>query len=179
VVDEAADVLGGLDAVVNAAGGSHRSSTYDGWSVEDWNQLVTRNLSIAFFVTQAAVPHLEAAGGGAIVSISSSASIYPVPAVTPYGAAKAGINNLTMTLARELGPRGVRINAVAPGPTKAGRTWRTLTDGGREPTEEEMRTTSLGRMADVEEQAWPIVFLLSDAAGFITGTTLHVDGAHS
>jgi NAD(P)-dependent dehydrogenase (short-subunit alcohol dehydrogenase family) len=176
VVAEASAVLGGLDLLVNAAGGSHVSRTWDEWTDDDWDRLVDLNARAAFFVAQAAIPHLVAAGGGAIVNVSSIASISPVPAVLPYGAAKAGINNLTMTLAAEVGRLGVRVNAVAPGPTKSGRFITIASAGGRDPDEVAGPSTAMGRIGDADEQAWPIVFLLSPAAGYINGTTVHVNG---
>jgi NAD(P)-dependent dehydrogenase (short-subunit alcohol dehydrogenase family) len=179
VVEEAASAMGGLDAVVNAAGGSAASHTYDEWSPEDWDGLVDLNVRAAFFVSQAAIPHLVEAGGGAIVSVSSIASISPVPSVLPYGAAKAGINNMTMTLASEVGHLGVRVNAIAPGPTKSGRFLKLVTAGGRDPDEVAGPGTAMGRIGDPDEQAWPIVFLLSPAAGYINGVTLHVDGGRN
>jgi NAD(P)-dependent dehydrogenase (short-subunit alcohol dehydrogenase family) len=176
VVEDAAQALGGLDGLVNAAGGSHASRTYDQWTQADWDRLVDLNVRAAFFVSQAAIPHLINAGGGGIVSVSSRASIAPVPPVLPYGAAKAGINNLTMNLAAEVGHRGVRVNAVAPGPTKSGRYISALIDSGQDPDEVTRHVTAMGRIGDTDEQAWPIAFLLSPAAGYINGITLYVDG---
>jgi len=175
-VDEAAEALGGLDSVVNAAGGSRVSRRIEEWTPEEWDELVDLNLRVAFFVSQAAIPHMVASGGGAIVSISSSASIAAVPSVLPYGAAKAGINNMTMTMASEVGALGIRVNAIAPGPTRSGRIFRILSAEGRDQDDVQGPGTALGRVADPEEQAWPIVFLLSPAAGYVTGHTLHVNG---
>jgi len=176
VVAEAVDALGGLDLVVNAAGWSWVSHTYDDWTPEEWDRLVDLKVRAAFFVSQAAIPHLVAAGGGAIVNLSSTGSVAPVPSVLPYGAAKAGVNNMTMTLAAEVGRLGVRVNAVAPGATKSGRFLKLVTAGRRDPDEVAGPSTAMGRIGDPAEQAWPIVFLLSPAASYINGTTLHVDG---
>lgn len=176
VVDEAAQMLGGLDSVVNAAGGSWVSKAIPEWTPKDFDALVDVNLRAAFFVSQASVALLLAAGGGAIVNVSSSAGSAPVPPVLPYGAAKAGLENLTMTMASELGARGIRVNAVAPGPTKSGRFLRNITAQGLDPDEAAGGSTAMNRVGDPEEQAWPIAFLLSDAAAYVNGTTLHVDG---
>jgi NAD(P)-dependent dehydrogenase (short-subunit alcohol dehydrogenase family) len=130
------------------------------------------NLHGALFVSRACVPSMIERGGGAIVNQSSTAAYMSGSAGAYYGISKLGTNGLTMALSAELGPKGIRVNGVAPGPT--------LTDAMRQVDpkiiEGIVGTMPLGRLGSTEEQADAVLFLLSDAAAFITGQTLCVDG---
>jgi NAD(P)-dependent dehydrogenase (short-subunit alcohol dehydrogenase family) len=112
MVAQAAAVHGRLDCVVNAAG-LWTEGPSDRTSEDDWDRVVGVNLKAAYFVSSAAIPHLEATGGS-VVMISSDAGIQGNAGASVYSASKGGVSNLTRALARELAPRGVRVNAVCP-----------------------------------------------------------------
>jgi NAD(P)-dependent dehydrogenase (short-subunit alcohol dehydrogenase family) len=175
MVDDTVEAFGSLDTLVNCAGASI-SHRYDEWTPQEWDQLLALNVRAAFFASQAAIPHMVRRGGGVIVNIASIASVSPVPAVLPYGTAKAGLVNLTMTLGAEVAPLGVRINAVAPGTVKSGRMLQLLEASGRDPDEVGGDNAALGRPAERAEIAWPVAFLVSDASSYLVGQTLHVNG---
>jgi 3-oxoacyl-[acyl-carrier protein] reductase len=167
LVEEAGDV----DVLVNNAG-----LTRDGLIARmpdsDWRDVIETNLSAVFYTCRAVSRSMMKRRGGAIVNVSSIVGLHGNPGQTNYSASKAGIIGFTKALARELGGRGVRANVVAPGYIST-----RLTDE----IAEDMRTlmlqnTPLGRFGDPEDVAGAVRFLCSDAAAFITGEVLLVDG---
>jgi NAD(P)-dependent dehydrogenase (short-subunit alcohol dehydrogenase family) len=172
-VDEAADRLGGLDALVCAAAIDCAWAPTDAMDVGEWDRTLAVNLSGTFYVCRAALPHLVAAGAGAIVNVTSVAGLRAWPEDVAYNASKAGVEMLTRTIAVEYGAQGVRANCLAPGVIDAG-----MTDA-IEDLEERRRLASqhpLGRFGRAVEVAEAAVWLLSEASAFTTGTTLVVDG---
>jgi len=115
-------------------------------------------------------------GRGSIVNISSVASEVAMPGLTPYGMAKAGVNNLTRTMAAEYGKSGVRVNCVCVGFVKSDGFVRAMTAIGRDADEVAASSNAIGRAGTPEEIANPILFLVSSAASFISGETLHLNG---
>jgi NAD(P)-dependent dehydrogenase (short-subunit alcohol dehydrogenase family) len=179
VVEQTIAEFGALHVVVNNAGAGAKKSGVqpeDGPGVR-WNKLVGANFTSAYLVAAYAMPELRKVGRGAIVNISSTAAVHGNYGI--YGAAKAGVEGLTRSLAVEYAPYGIRVNCISPGWIK---TAVTLPEG--KPTseaeaqrEEWERTTSLlGRMGRPDEIAQAVLFLASDQASFITGATLIVDG---
>jgi 3-oxoacyl-[acyl-carrier protein] reductase len=167
LVDEAGD----LDILVNNAG-----LTRDGLLArmpdDDWHQVIETNLSSVFYTCRAVTRPMMKRRAGAIVNVSSVVGVHGNFGQTNYGAAKAGIIGFTKSLARELGSRGVRANVVAPGYVKT-----RLTDAIPQELQSVMLTnTPLGRLGDPEDVAGAVRFLCSDAASFITGEVLLVDG---
>jgi NAD(P)-dependent dehydrogenase (short-subunit alcohol dehydrogenase family) len=139
----------------------------------DWRALFTQNLESMFFMSQAFAAELKAQGRpGSIVSISSISGMNSAPFHIAYGAAKAAVVAVTRTMAVELGLDGIRVNAVAPGPTE--------TPASRvyvgEDLERDRQAITMGRQGHPEEQAGAILFLLSDLSSYITGQTILVDG---
>lgn len=174
-VNGAAEAFGQVDALVNNAGDNLGRPALD-FSEAEFDHLMDVNLKSVFFMSQYFARHQEAAGrGGSIVNVSSQAGCVGAPGRAPYSGAKGGVNNLTRTLAAEWATLGLRVNAVAPTFTNTPLAQSMLADN--EELERAVREKILlGRPAEPEEIAWPIVFLLSSAAAMITGHTLVVDG---
>ncbi|CAJ1503754.1 SDR family oxidoreductase [[Mycobacterium] kokjensenii] len=175
VLDAARRADGRLYGLVNVAGGAEPSTWMPSTRVTraDWRKIFTQNLETAFFMSSAIAAELVAAGSpGSIVSISSISGMNTAPFHIAYGTAKAAIVAMTRTMAVELAAAGIRVNAVAPGVTNTAAS-ATYTD---EDPERDLRAIAMGRRGRPEEQAGPILFLLSDLAGYITGQTLLVDG---
>lgn len=165
-----------LKSLINNVGANFRRSIHE-LEVDDWSKYLTLNLTSAFLMTRALMPQLlNAPGGGTIVNVSSARGIIGSPATPSYSTTKAGLLGLTRQLCAEYGDRGVRINAVCPGLVLTER----IVNRGFGPAEKELRTRVLEqRFAQPEEVAHAIAFLASDAASYITGVTLPVDGGYA
>jgi NAD(P)-dependent dehydrogenase (short-subunit alcohol dehydrogenase family) len=178
VVGQAHDALGGLEVVVNIVGVA-------GWSdllhldAEAWETDLRRNLTHHLFVGQAAARRMIADGvSGRMALVASVSGIYGAPNHAAYGAAKAGVMALARSMANEWGEHGIRVNAVAPDAIATPRVVAGFTDRGISDMNQIARDDGmpLGRWGKPEEIAGPLVFLVSDLAGFMTGQTLVVDG---
>jgi 3-oxoacyl-[acyl-carrier protein] reductase len=162
---------GDLDILVNNAGVT-RDGLLVRMSDEDWDTVIDTNLASVFYTCRAAVRGMMKKRAGAIVNISSIVGLRGNWGQTNYAASKAGIIGFTKALARELGSRDVRANAVVPGYVKT-----RLTDVlSEDATEAMLENTPLGRLGDPEDVAGAVRFLCSDEAAFITGAVLLVDG---
>jgi 3-oxoacyl-[acyl-carrier protein] reductase len=164
--------LGRIDALVNNAGVMPETPFLE-ISDEEWAGVIAVDLSAAFACSQAALPGMIARGRGSIVMISSRLGQIGWPGVAHYSAAKAGLLGLTKSLAREFGPRGIRVNAVAPGPTITEMSAEMLTG---ETGNERLADLPAGRFARPEDIADTVMFLLSDAADLYHGQTLSPNG---
>jgi NAD(P)-dependent dehydrogenase (short-subunit alcohol dehydrogenase family)/ribosome-associated toxin RatA of RatAB toxin-antitoxin module len=159
--------FGRLDGVVNNAGTiSH--IPFAQLPVEEWRRVLDTDLTGMFLVTQAALPLLG--DGSSVVNIGSRVATEGIPLRAHYTAAKAGAIGLTRSLAKELGPSGIRVNVVAPGPVQTGE------DVPPAVAERYRKLVALGRLGRAEEIAAVVVFLISDLSAFISGETIHVDG---
>ncbi len=171
-IREAADAMGGLTDLINNAGLGTAKPLLD-YTDKEWALLVGVNLTGTFHGIRAAGPIMVAAGRGSIVNNASLTGIRPTWGEGPYSAAKAGVLALTQSAALELAP-AVRVNAVAPGMVRtplteivvANDSWRQAAEAG----------TPAGRIGEAEEVAEVIAFLSSDAASYVTGQTIVVDG---
>ncbi|MFD4443065.1 3-oxoacyl-ACP reductase FabG [Nocardia sp. NPDC058519] len=169
--------LGSLDVLVNNAG-VLRDNLLFKMSVDDWDTVMAVHLRGAFLCSKAAQKHMVDNGGGAIVN-TSSVSALGNRGQGNYAAAKAGIQGLTRTLAMELGPFGIRVNAVAPGFIATEMTAATAARMGVSAEELQAKTagiTPLRRVGVPADIANVVAFLASDDAGFVTGQTVYVDG---
>lgn len=165
--------FGQIDVLVNCAGRTKRGPTLD-FSEQDWEAIIECNLTGTFRSCQVfGAPMLER-GYGRILNIASLSSFVAFQEVAAYGASKAAVSALTKSLAIEWGPRGVNVNAIAPGVFKTDLNQALLEGTGR--GQELLMRTPLGRFGRVEELAGAAVFLLSEAASFVNGEILVVDG---
>jgi 3-oxoacyl-[acyl-carrier protein] reductase len=169
LVTRVIDRFGRIDALVNNAG-----RTLVGPFLEidpaDWDDILRTDLTAAFHTSRAALPSMVERGSGTIVNIASRLGQMGVAETAAYSAAKAGLIGLTRALAREFGPRGIRVNAVAPGVTVTEMT-TDLVDS--EEGRRRLRDMALGRFGRADEVADAVIFLLSDASSLFLGQTLN------
>lgn len=170
-VNYVAKKYGRLDILVNNAGVSARESIYD-YNVEDFDKLIALNVNAVFYATKAAAPIMKSQGGGVVLNTSSMVSIHGQAAGCAYPASKFAVNGLTKSLARELAPDNIRVNAVAPGVTNTDMV-ANLPEAMREGI---CKTIPLGRIGEPEDVANAFVYLASDKASYVTGEILQVDG---
>jgi NAD(P)-dependent dehydrogenase (short-subunit alcohol dehydrogenase family) len=175
--------LGGLDALVNNAGIAGPTGAVEDISPADWRRCIDVDLTGQFLCTHHAVPLIKAAGGGAIVNMSSAAGRHGYAYRTPYSAAKFGIIGFTQSLAKELGPHNIRVNAILPGIVEGPRMDKVIRDRagqlGIDHDEMERRyleRVSLRRMVSPHDVAAMVVFLLSPMGDNLSGQSLGVDG---
>ncbi len=169
MADAVADRFGGISVLVNNAGIS-TPMALGAMSEAEISRELAVNVASVVLVTQACLPHMDR--GGAIINVSSNLAFSPLPGLTLYSAAKAAVACLTQGFARELGARGIRVNAVAPGATRTAMTaWidAATMDGIA-------AQTPLARVAEPQDIAGAVALLASSDAGWVTGRTLIVDG---
>jgi len=180
IADVEAQVGGPVDILVNNAGGVAGQAHAPIEDVTDaaWDEVVAINLSAAMALCRACAPGMKAAGGGAIVNIASGAALKAsLTGVQAYCAAKHALLGLTRQLARELGPSGVRVNAVAPGFVETNEaTARQWAAFGPERQRQIVEGIALRRLGQPAEIAEAVLFLASDRASFVTGEILSVNG---
>ena len=176
MVGAAKEHFGRLDAVACIAG-IEIDHPVDQLAIEDWDAVVDTSLKGTYLVCRAAVPLLRASGGGAIVTTGSVLGRVAMPGVTAYSAAKAGMEALTRAMAIDYAREGIRANCILPGLTDTPLVWQAVPQDELEETRAlAAAEVPLGRMAEPEEIGRVIVFLCSDGASFMTGTSVAVDG---
>jgi NAD(P)-dependent dehydrogenase (short-subunit alcohol dehydrogenase family) len=173
-VAAAADRLGGLDGLVNnaAIATGIGGKLFDEIDIETWDRVMSVNVRGTWLVTRAAAPYLRRAGAGKIVNVASDTALWGAPRLLHYVASKGAIIAMTRSLARELGPDGVAVNAIAPG--------LTIVEATDYVPEERHRlyvdNRAMPRRQMPEDVVGAVLFLLSDAADFVTGQLLPVNG---
>jgi 3-oxoacyl-[acyl-carrier protein] reductase len=180
MVDEAGRAFGRLDALVNNAGTTTGTvqADIDGLRMDDWDRVFAVNVRGLFQVTRACLPLLEAAPAAAVVNLCSIAGLRPSAQPFPYAASKAAVANLTRTLAAQLGPRGIRVNAVAPGWMEGEWMERTLEESYRRLMDRRASQTPLRRCVTPDEVAITIANLVTSNP-FVTGEIVVIDGGFS
>lgn len=167
-----AEQFGQIDILVNNAGIAARESIYE-YDEDAFDKIMNLNVKAVFNCSRAAAPYMKAQGGGCIINTSSMVSFYGQPSGCGYPASKFAVNGLTKSLARELGPDNIRVNAVAPGVTRTDMV-------ASLPAETVARIAAnipLARVGEPEEVANVFLFLASDLASYVSGSVISVDGA--
>ncbi|OON82870.1 SDR family NAD(P)-dependent oxidoreductase [Streptomyces tsukubensis] len=178
VVTTAVETLGGLDILINNAGIMDDLSATADVSDAEWERVLRVNLTAPFLMTRAALPHMLAAGRGAIVNTASEASLRGSAAGTAYTVSKHGVAGLTKSAAVLYRDKGIRVNAVAPGGTRSGIQVNAAVDT-EGPAVIGSYARNVGRVAEADELAASVVFLASEAASNINGVVLPVDNGWS
>ena len=175
--------FGGLDALVNNAGIAGPTGNLEDLSPADWRRCVDICLTGQFLCARQAIPMIKAAGAGAIVNMASAAAKHGYAYRTPYSAAKFGVIGLTQSLAKELGPDNIRVNAVLPGIVEGPRMDGVIRARAEatgvsfeEMRDEYLKNISLRRMVSPDDVATTVAFLISDAGANLSGQSLSVDG---
>ena len=169
--------FGQIDILVNNAGINVKKD-FTEVTDEDFQQVITTNLCSVFAVSREVVKQMLSKGKGSIINISSMAAIYGLPRVIAYTASKTAIDGMTRAMAVELSPKGIRVNAIAPGFIETAMTAKALnTDPERK--KKVFGRTPMGYMGKPDDIGEAALFLSSDAAKYITGVVLPVDGGNS
>jgi NAD(P)-dependent dehydrogenase (short-subunit alcohol dehydrogenase family) len=174
LVENAVRALGRVDILVNNAGTGLVTPSLD-LDPESWDRLIALDLTAPFFCAQTAARHMCKDGGGVIINISSVFGHVGVPKRAAYCTAKSGLVGLTQALATEWAEHGIRVVALSPGVTRTEMVDRNMASGSFDVSDLERRTP-LGRLAEPAEIARVAAFLASDAASFVTGTSMIADG---
>jgi 3-oxoacyl-[acyl-carrier protein] reductase len=180
VVAEVLASLGRIDILINNAGVNslHRVPIHE-YTLDDWHRIVQVDMTGLFVTSRAVIPAMLQGSGGRIVNVSSIAGLVPLRLQSAYVAAKAGVANLTRSMAAELGEHGIRVNAVAPGSTLTGPTEKLFYGDdaqSRDRAESLLAHIPLGRPGLPEEIANAILFLVAPESSYVTGAVLPVDG---
>ena len=181
--DTALERLGGLDILLNNAGIAGPTAAIEEVELCDWRKTLDINVTGQFLCAKRAVPHIKAAGGGSIVNLSSAAGRFGFPLRSPYAASKWAVVGFTKSLAIELGPSKIRVNAICPGAVAGDRINRVIqakADARGVPFEEMYQhyanTASMQTLIDPEDIANMMLFICSDAGHLVSGQVLGVDG---
>jgi NAD(P)-dependent dehydrogenase (short-subunit alcohol dehydrogenase family) len=177
VIEQTAGQFGRLDILVNNAGIIRRATVLE-TSEEDWHQVMAVNVTAVFRLSRLAIPHMIAAGGGVILNVASGWGLVGGPRAAAYCASKGAVVQLTRAMAIDHGPERIRVACLCPGDTDTPMLLREAEQIG-EPAADFLRDAAarpLGRVGRPEDIAEAALYLASDAASFVTGTTLVVDG---
>lgn len=183
MVATAVDAMGGLDVLVNNAGIAGPAASVETLDPDAWDHVLRVNLTGTFIVTQAAIPHLKRSAAGSIIVMSSLAGRFGYPNRSPYSTTKWGLIGFTKTLSRELGPSGIRVNAILPGAVDGPRLQQVFAGrasvSGRTVAQEEaaaLANQSIQRFVDPADIAGLAMYLASDAARSVSGQAIPIDG---
>ncbi|HEY8627827.1 MAG TPA: SDR family oxidoreductase [Candidatus Limnocylindria bacterium] len=172
LVEKTLEAFGGINVLINNSGGPPRGAAL-GLGPEAYESAVELLLLSVIRLTNLCLPHIEAGGHGRIVNITSSTVREPTDNLVLSNAVRPGVIGWAKTLARELGPKGITVNSIAPGRIDTERIREVYPDG---PTEDDLKTIPLRRLGAPREIADVVCFLASDRASYVTGTVIPVDG---
>jgi 3-oxoacyl-[acyl-carrier protein] reductase len=185
LIDETVKQRGGLDVVVCNAGGPPSGTVASFQDDQPWLDAINLNLMTTLRLSRAAIPHLEARGGGSITNIVSTSVKQPIAHLALSNTARTAVIGLSKTMATEYAPKNIRINNVCPGSTMTGRITslaKARADKSGKTVDEVLAEDAaaipMGRLGEPQEFANVVVFLASPAASYVTGTTLQVDGGN-
>jgi 3-oxoacyl-[acyl-carrier protein] reductase len=177
MIRAAMSAFGGIDIVVNNAGTTHKNQSLMTVSEEEFDRIYAVNVKSIYLTTLAAVPELEKRGGGSIINTASTAGLRPRPGLTWYNGSKGAVITLTKSMAAELAPRNIRVNAINPVIGETGMLEQFM--GAADTPENRARFLAgipLGRMSKPSDIANAALFLADPASSFITGVAIEVDG---
>ncbi|HMG10781.1 MAG TPA: SDR family oxidoreductase [Mucilaginibacter sp.] len=177
LIDDITQEYGTPDILVNNAGINQKKS-FTEVTDEDFQQIIQTNLTAVFVISREVVKRMITTGGGSIINISSMASQYGIPYVISYTATKSAIEGMTRAMATELSPLGIRVNCVAPGFISTDMSAKALNNDA-ERKQKVMSRTPMGKLGEPEDIADAVLYLSSDAAKYVTGVILPVDGGNS
>ena len=172
LVEKTVEAFGGIDILINNSGGPPRGAAL-GLGPEAYESAVELLLLSAIRLTNLCLPHIEAGGHGRIVNITSSTVREPTDNLVLSNAVRPGVIGWAKTLAREVGPKGITVNSIAPGRIDTERIREVYPDG---PNEDDLKTIPLRRLGTPREIADVVCFLASDRASYVTGSVIQVDG---
>ncbi|MEO8403276.1 MAG: SDR family oxidoreductase [Chitinophagaceae bacterium] len=168
---------GHIDILVNNAG-INQKKEFTEVTDDDFQNILSTNVNAVFAISREVVKVMEKQGSGSIVNISSMAALYGIPKVIAYTASKSAIEGMTMAMAVELSPKGIRINAIAPGFIATDMSSKAL-NGDPERKQKVMSRTPMGHLGKPEDVADAALFLATDSSKYITGTSIRVDGGNA
>ena len=172
-ITSAVSALGGLDGLVNnGAITSSGGKALEELDVETWDRVMAVNVRGTWLATRAALPHLRASGKGRVINVASDTALWGAPRLMAYVASKGAVIAMTKSMARELGPDGITVNAIAPGLTRVEATEYVPAERHRLYVE----GRAINRTQVPEDVSGAVLYLLSEAAGFVTGQLLAVNG---
>lgn len=176
MVDAAVERFGGLDILVNNAGYAHRNQSLLTVAEDDFDRCFSVNVKALYLSARAAVPVMETRGGGVILTTASTAGLRPRPGLTWYNASKGAAITASKSMAVELAPLNIRVNALCPVIGETGMTHLFLGEDTPQRRAQFAATIPLGRFSQPSDMAAAALFLASDEASFLTGVALEVDG---
>jgi 3-oxoacyl-[acyl-carrier protein] reductase len=176
LVQFALDTFGQIDVLVNNAGIGATGIPFGEFPIEKWEEMLSVNLNAPFYLVKLVLPHMQERKKGHIINLSSNVTWRFPATYGPYTVSKAGLDALTRVLSKEEGPNGIRVNSVAPGPIDTEMLQESLTILGPERAAALINAVPMRRKGKPEEIAAVIRFLVSDAASYITGQVIYVNG---
>lgn len=178
LIKETLATYGRLDVLINNAGIQTTGSVLD-TTEEDWDKTLSINVKGPFLCTKYAAPEMAKSGGGVIINISSVLALAAIGRQTAYAASKGAVLSMTRDMAIDLAPKNIRVCSVVPGMTLTTRVKSSFRDDPNANIEQFAKKHILGRAAEPEEIARPILFLVSEDASFMTGTSLMIEGGRT